>query len=353
MLKWPKSAGSPVSLTPKKIFLPCGCSEPAFAEAGAAAARDQRSRDRRGEHRELRARGRVELELSNSRGALRRTTRYAIDRLCRGRSIAGRDRPSRALAGARGEAGLRRAARPSARLALHRGPGRARGRRRRDRRRARPTISSPTARAPVSARARSAPPAAPRARTSRPAVDAFESCGSSTTATPPVLPADPAGTHEAIERTVGEVLDAGAIPIVLGGDHSIAEPDIRACAARHGPVGLVHFDTHTDTGSRSFGVEVSHGTPMRRLVEAGHDRPRPLRPDRPPRLLARRGGVRLAARSGDREHLHARGARDRHRRGRRAGGRRRWARGRSSSRSTSTSSTPRSRPAPGPPSRAG
>ena len=86
----------------------------------------------------------------------------------------------------------------------------------------------------------------------------------------PVLPADPAATHEAIERTVGEVLDAGAVPIVLGGDHGIAEPDIRACAGQHGgPVGLVHFDTHTDTGAEVFGVEVSHGTPMRRLVEAG------------------------------------------------------------------------------------
>jgi agmatinase len=86
----------------------------------------------------------------------------------------------------------------------------------------------------------------------------------------PVLPADPARTHEAIERTVGQVVDAGAIPIVLGGDHSIAEPDIRACAARHGPLGLVHFDTHTDTGTEVFGVEVSHGTPMYRLVEQGH-----------------------------------------------------------------------------------
>jgi agmatinase len=85
----------------------------------------------------------------------------------------------------------------------------------------------------------------------------------------PVLPADPAGTHEAIERTVADVVAAGAIPFVLGGDHGIAEPDIRACASRHGPVGLVHFDTHTDTGSVVFGVEVSHGTPMRRLVEAG------------------------------------------------------------------------------------
>jgi agmatinase len=87
----------------------------------------------------------------------------------------------------------------------------------------------------------------------------------------PVLPADPAATHEAIERTVGEVLDAGAIPIMLGGDHGIAEPDIRACARGGGaPLGLVHFDTHTDTGREVFGVEVSHGTPMRRLVEQGH-----------------------------------------------------------------------------------
>jgi agmatinase len=86
----------------------------------------------------------------------------------------------------------------------------------------------------------------------------------------PVLPADAVRSHAAIELTVGEVLDAGLIPIVLGGDHSIAEPDIRACAQRHGPVGLVHFDTHTDTGTEVFGVEVSHGTPMYRLVRDGH-----------------------------------------------------------------------------------
>ncbi len=90
----------------------------------------------------------------------------------------------------------------------------------------------------------------------------------------PVLPADPVASHAAIERTVGEVLDAGAIPIVLGGDHGIAEPDIRACARRHGPLGLIHFDAHTDTGSEVFGVELSHGTPMRRLVEGGHVDPR-------------------------------------------------------------------------------
>ncbi len=90
----------------------------------------------------------------------------------------------------------------------------------------------------------------------------------------PVVPADPVRSHAAIETTVREVLGAGAIPIVLGGDHSIAEPDIRACAVEHGPVGLVHFDTHTDTGEEVFGVEVSHGTPMYRLVEQGHVEPR-------------------------------------------------------------------------------
>jgi agmatinase len=86
----------------------------------------------------------------------------------------------------------------------------------------------------------------------------------------PVIPADPDGSHRAIEETVAAAVNAGSIPIVLGGDHSIAEPDIRACAARHGPIGLVHFDTHADTGTEVFGIERSHGTPMYRLVEDGH-----------------------------------------------------------------------------------
>jgi len=90
----------------------------------------------------------------------------------------------------------------------------------------------------------------------------------------PALPADPIRSHAAIEATVAEVLAAGAIPVVLGGDHSISEPDVRACAATHGPLGLIHFDTHTDTGAEVFGVEISHGTIMRRLVEEGSVDPR-------------------------------------------------------------------------------
>jgi agmatinase len=84
-----------------------------------------------------------------------------------------------------------------------------------------------------------------------------------------VVPADPAASHRAIEAIVGEVLAAGAIPFGLGGDHSLSEPELRACAAAHGPLGLIHFDAHTDTAAELYGVEVSHGTPMYRLVEAG------------------------------------------------------------------------------------
>ena len=71
----------------------------------------------------------------------------------------------------------------------------------------------------------------------------------------PVIPADPVRTHAAIEQTVREIVQAGALPVVLGGDHSITEADIRAVAAADGPIGLVHFDTHTDTGTEVFGVE--------------------------------------------------------------------------------------------------
>jgi len=101
-------------------------------------------------------------------------------------------------------------------------------------------------------------------------VDAFEELSVVDFGDAAVLPADPATTHAQIEKTVGQVVAAGAVPVVLGGDHSITEPNVHAVAAAHGPVGLVHFDTHTDTGTEVFGVELSHGTPMYRLVRDGH-----------------------------------------------------------------------------------
>jgi agmatinase len=100
-------------------------------------------------------------------------------------------------------------------------------------------------------------------------VDAFASLRIVDFGDAPVIPADAVVSHAAIESTVGQVLAAGALPVVLGGDHSITEPCVRACAAVHGPVGVVHFDTHTDTGAEVFGVSVSHGTFMKRLIDSG------------------------------------------------------------------------------------
>jgi agmatinase len=104
--------------------------------------------------------------------------------------------------------------------------------------------------------------------------DAFEELSVVDFGDAPVAPADPVRSHAAIERTVAAVLAAGAIPVVLGGDHSITEPSVRACAGGRGPLGLVHLDAHTDTGRSLYGSELSHGTPMYRLVEAGHVDPR-------------------------------------------------------------------------------
>ena len=79
-------------------------------------------------------------------------------------------------------------------------------------------------------------------------------------------------SHEAVENKVTEALDADAIPIVLGGDHSITLPSATAVAKKYGygNVGMVHFDAHADTGDSTYGdVLISHGSPMRRLIESG------------------------------------------------------------------------------------
>ncbi len=74
-----------------------------------------------------------------------------------------------------------------------------------------------------------------------------------------------------LEAAVLQVASSGAVPVILGGDHTIAWPDITA-VARHvgwGRVSVIHFDAHADTGDTQFGSLIGHGTPMRRLIESG------------------------------------------------------------------------------------
>jgi agmatinase len=85
----------------------------------------------------------------------------------------------------------------------------------------------------------------------------------------PVVP----GYIEESYRRIAEGLEplhrSGVVPIVLGGDHSIALPELRAAAAIHGPLALVQFDSHPDTWDSYFGERHTHGTPFRRAVEEG------------------------------------------------------------------------------------
>jgi agmatinase len=86
-----------------------------------------------------------------------------------------------------------------------------------------------------------------------------------------IIPAWIERGHALIYRKVREVAETGAIPIVLGGDHSITWPSATAVAEVRAPrtLGIVHFDAHADTANEDWGVLAGHGTPMRRLIESG------------------------------------------------------------------------------------
>ena len=74
-----------------------------------------------------------------------------------------------------------------------------------------------------------------------------------------------------LEAAVQRISETGAVPIVLGGDHTIALPDATG-VARHtgwGRLSMIHFDAHADTGDTHLGSLHGHGTPMRRLIESG------------------------------------------------------------------------------------
>ena len=75
----------------------------------------------------------------------------------------------------------------------------------------------------------------------------------------------------ALESRVSQIAAAGVVPIILGGDHTIALSDVTG-VARHvgwGRVSVIHFDAHADTGDTQWGSLHGHGTPMRRLIESG------------------------------------------------------------------------------------
>ncbi len=86
-----------------------------------------------------------------------------------------------------------------------------------------------------------------------------------------MTPGDITAALGALEAAVQTVTESGAIPLILGGDHSIAFADATgvANALGHGRISMTHFDAHADTGDIEFGSLWGHGAPMRRLIESG------------------------------------------------------------------------------------
>lgn len=83
-------------------------------------------------------------------------------------------------------------------------------------------------------------------------------------------PFDAASVRAAVQAEVARVVAAGATPFVVGGDHSVALPAMRAVAAAHGPLAVVHIDAHYDTSTPEvWGDAWHHGTPLRHAISEG------------------------------------------------------------------------------------
>jgi guanidinobutyrase len=72
-----------------------------------------------------------------------------------------------------------------------------------------------------------------------------------------------------IEGHYDDLLQHSAIPVSMGGDHTVTLPILRAMARKHGPLALVHVDAHADMNDAMFGEPITHGTIFRRAIEEG------------------------------------------------------------------------------------
>jgi agmatinase len=83
-----------------------------------------------------------------------------------------------------------------------------------------------------------------------------------------IVPGYTERSYEAIEKAVAPIVEAGVVPLLIGGDHACTLPHLRATRSR-GPVAVIDFDSHTDAWDSYFGEKYNHGTWMRRAIEEG------------------------------------------------------------------------------------
>ncbi len=102
------------------------------------------------------------------------------------------------------------------------------------------------------------------------AIDVFARLRTVDAGNVPLAPFGPAAAREAVEASVAALVDAGTRPFLVGGDHSITLPALRALARRHGPLAMIHIDAHLDTSTAAtWGEAIHHGTVIRNACDEG------------------------------------------------------------------------------------
>jgi len=100
-------------------------------------------------------------------------------------------------------------------------------------------------------------------------VDIFKHCSGVDYGDIDIVPGYTEESYACITEGLKPVFASGVTPVILGGDHSITFPILRAAHAAHGPVSLLHFDAHSDTTSSYFDKPYNHGTPFYWAMEEG------------------------------------------------------------------------------------
>jgi len=98
-------------------------------------------------------------------------------------------------------------------------------------------------------------------------IEIFKYCSGIDYGDIPIVPGYLPESHKLIEQKTTSLFQTNIIPIFMGGDHSISLPILRSIKKEHGPVGLIHFDAHSDLWHGYYDKKDTHGTPFRRALE--------------------------------------------------------------------------------------
>ena len=98
-------------------------------------------------------------------------------------------------------------------------------------------------------------------------IEVFKYCSGIDYGDIPIVPGYLPESHKLIEQETANLFQPNIVPIFMGGDHSISLPILRSIKKKHGPVGLIHFDAHSDLWHGYYDNKDTHGTPFRRAIE--------------------------------------------------------------------------------------